>query len=236
MTRHPTARRVKHSASSPDDVFVARAFEASSWASRNRQTVIIGAIVAAVAIVGILYYAHYRDSLRERAATEIVRVRATVQSGNSALAISELEKYLASFGGTPTAEEARLMLGQQYLLTGASDKAIATVEPIAGDKDTAEGAQAAMLLAEAYESAKNTERAEQVFLAVGDQAPFLFMKQEALDNAARLRLTRGNAPGAVELLERLVEITPEVNPERDVYELRLAEARAAAGGAAATAG
>lgn len=236
MTRHPTARRVKHAETTPDDLFVARAFEATSWASRNRQTVIIGAIVAAVAIIGVLYYAHYRDSLRERAATEIVRVRATVQSGNTALAISELEKYLASFSGTPTAEEARLMLGQQYLLSGASDKAITTVEPIADDEDTAEGAQAAFLLAEAYESAKNTDKAEEVFLGIGERAPFLFMKQEALDNVARLRLARGNAPGAVEVLERLVEITPEVNPERDVYELRLAEARAAAGGTAPSAG
>ena len=236
MTRHPTARRVRHTTNTPDDIFVARAFEASSWASRNRQTVIIGAIIAAVAIIGVLYYAHYRDSVRERAATEIVRVRATVQSGNTALAISELEKYLASFGNTPTAAEARLMLGQQYLLTGSSDKAITTVEPLAGNEDTAEGAQAAFLLAEAYETAKNTDRAEQVFLTLGEQAPYLFMKQEALDNAARLRLARGNAAGAVELLERLVDITPEVNPQRDVFELRLGEARARAGGAAPAAG
>ena len=234
MTRHPTARRVKHSPDAPDDVFIARALEASTWASRNRQLVIIGSIIAAVAIIGILYYAHYRDSLKERAGTEIVRVRATVQSGNSALAISELEKYLASFGRTPSADEARLMLGQQYLLTGASDKAITTVQPLSGDEDTAEGAQAAFLLAAAYESAKNTERAEQVFLTLGEQAPFLFMKQDALDNVARLRLARGNAAGAVEALERLIEITPEVNPERDVFELRLGEARAKAG--ATTAG
>ena len=233
MTRHPTARRVKHSDAAPDDVFIARALEASTWASRNRQTVIIGAIIIAVVTIGGLYYAHYRNSLKERAGTEIVRVRATAQSGNTALAITELEKYLASFGGTPSADEARLMLGQQYLLTGASDKAIATVEPLAGDEDTAEGAQASFLLAAALESARNTERAEQVFLTLGEEAPFLFMKQDALDNAARLRLARGNAAGAVEVLERLVEITPEVNPERDVFELRLGEARAKAGAAKA---
>jgi predicted negative regulator of RcsB-dependent stress response len=227
MTPNPAARRTRDS--NIDDAFVARAIEASTWASRNRKVVITGAIILAVAAIGLLWYANYRSSLASRASTELTKVRAIVQSGNTPLAISDLEKYVDSFGGTKPASEARLMLAQQYLLAGQADKAVTTLEKLGGNEKTAEGAQASFLLAAAYEAAKDNDRAERVYLELASNAPYLFMKQEALDNAARLRLEQGNATGAVELYNRLVELTPETAPERDAYQLRLGEAQAAAG-------
>ncbi|HSJ06573.1 MAG TPA: hypothetical protein VK936_07720, partial [Longimicrobiales bacterium] len=50
------------------------------------------------------------------------------------------------------------------------------------------------------------------------------------------RLQRGDAAGAVELYERLVDLTPEASQDRQIFELRLGEARAlAATGAGAAA-
>jgi predicted negative regulator of RcsB-dependent stress response len=212
-----------------DDALIARAFEASSWASRNRRTVVIGAIVLIVAALGALWYANYRNSIEERSISEITRVRATVQSGNTQLAISDLQKYLDNFGGTEAAAEARLMLAQQYLVAGQPSNAVTVLEKLGGNPKTAEGAQAAFLLAEAYEAAKSSDNAERVYLRIASEAPFLYMKQEALDNAARLRMASGNATGAIELYQRLIDLTPETAPERDVYQLRLGEAQAAAG-------
>ena len=232
MTRHPTARRVRHDSGNIDDVFVARAFEASTWASRNRQTLTVGLIAAAVALIGLLWFLSYRSGQAERAATELTRIRATVQSGNTALAITDLEKYVDSYGGTATGDEARLMLAQQYLLSGQSDKAVSTLEEIDANPADAEGAQASLTLAAAYESAKSTDRAEQLYLSISDKAPYLYMKQEALDNAARIRLAKNDPAGAAELYQKAVDMTPESNPERDVFSLRLGEARAAALGKA----
>jgi tetratricopeptide (TPR) repeat protein len=230
MTRNPTAtaRRVRTD-SSFDEAFVARAFEASTWASRNRQKVTIAAVAFAVAILGLIWYAHYRNTLADKATTELTRVRATVQSGNTQLAITDLQKYLDRFGGTETADEARLMLAQQYLISSQAQKAVDAIKPAAGHENTAEGAQASFILAQAYEAAKSTENAEKEYLALADQAPYLYMKQDALDNAARLRMQRNNAAGAAELLQRLLDITPQTAPERDVFQLRLGEALLAAG-------
>jgi predicted negative regulator of RcsB-dependent stress response len=229
MTRPPTtARRVRNDGSI-DDAFVARAFEASTWASRNRKAVTTGFIVLVLALLGLLWYSSYRRSLATKATTELTKVRATVQSGNTQLAITDLERYLDSFGGTKPASEARLMLAQQYLVAGQADKAVTTLEKMGGNEKTAEGAQASFLLASAYEAANNADKAERVYLDLGNNAPFLYMKQEGLDNAARIRLDKGNATGAIEIYQKLIDLTPETSPERDVYQLRLGEAQALAG-------
>src|SRR4051812_48923825 len=107
MTRHPTARRAHHSDAEIDDIFVARAIEASTWASRNRQAVTIGAIAAVALILGLLYYAHYRSSLADRANTELTQVRAVVLNGDPKVSVPALEKYLAQFGHTKAAPEAK---------------------------------------------------------------------------------------------------------------------------------
>jgi predicted negative regulator of RcsB-dependent stress response len=206
-----------------------RAFEASTWASRNQGKLIPAVIAVLVLALGFLWYGRYRDQMADRATTELTRVRATVQSGNAPLAISDLEKYMASFGNTKTADEARLMLAQQYLVATQTDKAIKTLEPLAGKESTTEGAQASFVLAQAYEQAKSTDKAEKLYTTLSTSAPFLYMKQEAMDNAARMHSDRGDWAGAAELLQKLVDMTPETAPERDVFQLRLGEALAAAG-------
>ena len=55
--------------------------------------------------------------------------------------------------------------------------------------------------------------------------------REALERAAGLRMTRGNAAGAIELYDRALKTLPEGSPDRGVYEMRIAEARGASAGA-----
>lgn len=232
MTRHPTARRV-HREEAPDDVFVARVLESSAWAKKHGRTLVIGGIIAAVVILGLVYFLMSRRNQSAQAAAQLTQVRAVALSGNTQLSIRELEQFLERFGGTPSAPEARLMLGRAYLEAGQIQLAQQTVQPIAGDLDSAMGVNAAFLLASTYEAAQEPHRAEELFLSVAEEARFLFQKQDALDNAARIRLQRGDAAQAAELYERLLEMTPLGNAERPVFELRLGEARAraAVGGA-----
>ncbi|HEX6309190.1 MAG TPA: tetratricopeptide repeat protein [Longimicrobiales bacterium] len=235
MTRHPTARRV-HREAAPDDVFVARVLETSAWAKQHRRTLIIAGIVTAVVVVGLIYGISSRRAQNARAATQLTQVRALAMSGNAQLAIRDLEQFVESYGGTPSGDEGRLLLARTYLEAGQNAQARQTVESVARDLDSGLGINAALLLAAAYESAQEPHRAEEVYLRVGEDARFLFQRQDALDNAARLRIQRGDVAGAVELYERLVEMTPVGNPERPVYELRLGEARALAATGASTAG
>ena len=228
MTRNPTARRVHRQDAAPDDVFVARVLETSAWAKQNSRTLVIGGIVTAVVVVGLLYFVTSRQSQRAQAATQLTQVRAVALSGNSQLAIRELEQFLAGFGGTPSADEARLLLGRAYLDVGQTRQAMDVVEPLADDPDSGLGFNAALLTASAHEAAQEPHLAEEIYLRLADDGEYLFQRQDALDNAARIRLQRGDAAGAAELYQQLLDITPANNTERPIYELRLGEARALA--------
>jgi predicted negative regulator of RcsB-dependent stress response len=227
MTRNPTARRV-HRDPAPDDVFVARVLETSAWAKHNSRILVIGGIVTAVVVIGVLYFMASRQTQRAQAATQLTQVRAVSLSGNSQLAIRELEQYLARFGGTPAADEARLMLGRAYLDAGQTAQALEDIQPLRGDLGSGLGVNAALLAATAHELSQEPHRAEEIYLSLADEADYLFQRQDALDNTARIRLQRGDAAGAVEMYQRLLDITPLNNTERPIFELRLGEAQALA--------
>ena len=228
MTRHPTARRVHRQDSAPDDVFVARVLETSVWAKQNSRILVIGGIVAAVVIIGLFYFVTSRRAEHEQAAAQLTQVRSVALSGNSQLAIRELEQFLARFGGTPSADEARLMLGRAYVDAGQIQQARDAVEPLAGNLRSGLGMNAALLMATIHEMAQEPHRAQEIYLRIADDGRFLFQRQDALDNAARLSLQRGDAAGAADLYQRLLDITPSSNTERPVFELRLGEALALA--------
>jgi predicted negative regulator of RcsB-dependent stress response len=227
-TRHPTARRVHRQDASPDDAFVAGVLETSVWAKQHRRTLVIAAVVVAVAVIALVLVLNNRSTTRAAAAEELVRVRAVTMSGNMPLAIRDLEQFLTRYSGTPSAAEARLHLGRAYLETRQASQAIDVLRPLARDAGNDLGANAAFLTAAAHEMLQEPHRAEEVYLRVASDGRFLFQRQEAFDNAARIRLQRGDAAGAVQLYERALAITPQTHQDRQVLELRLGEARALA--------
>jgi predicted negative regulator of RcsB-dependent stress response len=234
MTRHPTARRVHREDAAPDDKFVAGVLETTAWAQQHGRRLLIGGIVAVVVVVGLVVFLQARANKREQAATQLTQVRALAMSGNAQLAARDLETFLANFGGTPAEAEARLLLGRAYLDMDSTSRAIATVQPLAGDLDQVTGVNAAFLVAGAHEAAGNTQEAEEVYRRIGRDAEFLYQRQEGLDNAARLRLQAGDYNAALQLYQELIEMTPETAAEYQVYQLRLGEVRALAAGGAAS--
>ena len=230
---HPAARRV-HRATHDEDKFVAGVLESSAWAQTHGRTLVIAGVLGVLLVVGGLWYRSNRVATRERAASELSQVRATVQSGNVQLAQQDLENYVRRFGSTPSGAEAKLMLAQLHLETNQPAKAIGVLEDLADDSDSPLGYGASLLLGAAHENNKQPAEAERVYLRVADDSRFAFQKREALDRAARLRLEQGNTAGAVQLYERILatfedEKEEEVNQqEKSVFEMRLAELKAAA--------
>jgi predicted negative regulator of RcsB-dependent stress response len=228
MARHPSARRLPREQGDPDDVFVTRVLEASAWAKANARALVLGGAALLVLVVGALWYVQTQRTLREQASAQINEVRHTVMSGNRMLAIRDLEAFLNRFGRTPAAGEARLMLGQLYLEEGQVQEAKDAVSRLARSPGEPMGAPAAFLLAAAHEAASEPQDAEQVYLRIGERGRFDYQRREALDNAAQIRVRRGDVAGAAELYERLIAMTPEEMPERNAFEMRLAEVRAMA--------
>lgn len=228
MARHPTARRVQRTDTTPDDAFVARLLEIIAWAKANATILVAAAAILVVGSAATVYYIGHKRTVSEQAEHELTTVRQTAMSGNRALTIRDLESFLQRYEGTRAADDARLLLAAAYLEEGESEKARTTVAKLASKIKTPLGTQAAFLMAAAYEAEQQPERAEDLYLQIADQAQYEYQKRDALDFAARIRSDRGDASGAAALYQRLVDMTDAGSPENAFFELRLAEMRAKA--------
>ena len=224
MTRNPAAARRTHAPiAGSDDAFAARIADATEWTRRNTRAVITGLIVVAVAIFALIYYVNYREGLRTRAATELLEVRQTVATGDIPTAVTQLEAFVGRFGDTPAGHEARLLLAQLQLAQGNATQAAEAARPVAEDGDPLMATSAGLLMAGALETAGQPQEAEQAYLRVAEEAEMEFQRREALEDAARIRVERGDRAGAVELYDQLIGLTEEGSPDRDVYLMRRAE-------------
>lgn len=234
MANKPRVRGPKKR-NEPEDAFIARVLEFTAWAKQNVRTLVIGGGALLLAVAGTLYYVNFQNQLREQAANRLAEIRQTAGEGNAPLAVRDLEGFVERFDGTPAAEEGRLLLAQLYVEQGEPAQAVPVVEPVAEDLAGPLGVPAAVLLAAAHEASEQYDRAESVYLRIADNARFEFQRRDALAAAARLRARQGDDAGAAELYERLVGMTSTDDPQHGLYQMRLAEARAAAGSAAGAA-
>jgi predicted negative regulator of RcsB-dependent stress response len=224
---HPTAHRIPRDAEpSSDDVFVERVLETSAWAKENSRLLIVSATVVVLLLLGFLYYRSFTNRLRNSAEVQLSAIRPTVASGNAALAVRDLDAFVARFSNTPAAREARLLLGEAHLNAGQAQLAIDAVQPMANDLGDPLGVSAAFLLAGAHEAAAQPDQAVQAYTSIADDAPYDYQKVRALDAAARVRFEQGNPAAAVQLYDRILGILPIDSPERPVYQLRRGEASA----------
>jgi len=203
--------------------------EFADWARTNVRLIIAGAVLAAIAVGGLLYYRTARETREARAAAEFVRLQQTASSGNAALATRDLDRYVRRYAGTSYGEEARVALAQLHLQQNQPAKAVQLLGNATEEiDDSPVGPQAALLLAAAQQGAGKRDAAIQTYLSVAEKAELKLHQAEALENAATLRAEAGNAAGAAELYRRLVGMYEEGSFERQLYEMRLAEVEARA--------
>lgn len=227
MAKHPTARRV-HRTDTDEDVFVSTALETGLWAKHHQRILTTAAVVVVVAVAAFAYLRHFNANAEAKAATELTMLRQEAVQGNQQLAIRDLSAFVKKYGSTPSASEARLLLAQEYLQTGKPGSAVEAIQPAAKNPAKGNGATATLLLGAAYEAGNKPQQAIQEYLRVADKARFGFEKREALDRAAALELARGNSAKAAEYYERALKTIPATDTDtRGIYEMRLAEARAA---------
>ena len=230
MTAQSASSRPRRPArAEPDDVVLARALEFTAWARTNIRLIVAGAVVVALLVGGLLYYRMYRADRMERAATEFMRLEQTVASGNTELAVRDLERYVSRYDGTTYAEEARIALAQLHLQQNRAAEAVTTLEG-AADRidDSAVGPQQALLLAAAQQAAGQTNEAIETYLAVAEEAELDLYRTEALQNAAILRSQAEDYAGAAELYARLLESAEEGSMDHQLFQMRIAEAEARA--------
>lgn len=234
MSAQPAASRKGGTFNDSDDAVLGRALELTSWAKTNIRLIVIGTLVLALFVGGLIYYRVYRDNREQRAASEFVRIEQTAASGNAALATRDLQTFVNRYEGTAYADEARIALAQAHLGQDSAAKAVTALRGAeARVADSPVGPQAALLLAAAQEAANQRDAAIRTYLAVAEDADLKMFRVRALNGAATLRVEAGDHAGAAELYRQLVELQEEGTLDEQLFLMRLSEAEAAASAGAA---
>jgi predicted negative regulator of RcsB-dependent stress response len=209
-----------------EDLFVEKTLEVMKWAKANGQILILVGVAVVVLAAGGIYYKNFRSNWEEQAVARLEAVESAFNYGDRETAEADLRQYVEQFDGTVYAMEARLVLGQALLEDGKPEEAVDVLAPSVREMDSEPiGIQAAFLLAAAYEEAGRLQDAETLYLRIANTSELTFQVREALAGAARIRTTNGDMAGAAELYEEVVAAMDEGDPDRDFWEMRLAEVR-----------
>lgn len=228
MAKHPTSSRVHRGDDSPDDAFVAAVKRTVAWVrTHDRQLTIAGVLVAVLIAAGV-YWVSSQRRVESQAAARFSQVQQSLASGNTQVAIRDIEAYLETFGDADAARPARILLADLYLQEDRPAEAIQALARLPRDLDDPFGTAAARLLAAAHEEMGELDEAVSLYRRLAANARFPYQRREALADAARVRLQSGDPAAAAELYEDVVETFEEQEPGRGYYVMWLAEAHAMA--------
>ncbi|SOD03393.1 Putative negative regulator of RcsB-dependent stress response [bacterium JGI 053] len=227
MASPSVARRTSRTPVETDDVVMMRAAELAAWAQKNTQAVIIAAVLLVGTLGAVIYYRMYSAQRSERAATAFLNLQASMGNDTTAV-IRQLDTFAGNYDGTTEAAEARILSAQLWLARGDANKALAAVRP-AAESGTPIKAQAQLVLAAALAAAGKRTEAVDAYLNVAKGSKLVYLKQDALQQAAALREQANDWKGAAELYAQALETTEERTSDRALLQLRLSEAQAHAG-------
>jgi predicted negative regulator of RcsB-dependent stress response len=228
MAKKPSSSRARREDAGPDDAFVTAIKKSYAWGQENSRVLTIGLAVALVAVAAGVWYISQQRQLEDQAAARFAQVQQTVAAGNPQLAIRDLRQYIDRFGGTRTADQARLLLANILLGQGQAEDAITAIGDIHRDLDASFGLAGARLHAAALEELGRIDDAVDTYLRIADNARFPYQRREALADAARAQLQNGSPEQAAALYQRVVDSLEEDSPQASYYAMWLAEARAQA--------
>lgn len=229
--RHPTSSRRTDRTSQnaeAEDAFVARVYQASTWAQENTQTLVLLLLILAAVIAGGVYYVDYRGQRTEQAVVQLEQIQQVANFGDQQQAKTQLADFIARFDGTLYANEARLILAELHLEDGEPELALTVLEDSDLTLVDPLGVQIAILEAKVLESTGDLEAAETLYLNVAEGAELGFQRIDALEDAARTRELQGDHAGAAELFQQIVDELEPGDQELSYYQMRLAEARTSA--------
>ncbi len=212
----------------PDDAFVGTIRQIIDWGRENSRQVTIGGAVIVVLAGFAAWFTVQQRRLEANAEVRLAQVQQSVASGNAQLAIRDLRSYLATFGSTDAADQARLLLADVLINQDSANAAIEALGRLPQQLDRPFGLAAARLEAAALEGVQRYDEAIQAYRQVARNARFPYQRREALADAARLELQHGQPSEAAALFQQVVDTFDSDEAGKGYYEMWLAEARARA--------
>ena len=170
-----------------------------------RQVAIAGVVVVALGL-GFWLWRQSRVARERNASIDLLTASQTIQSGNLALAQSDLEKLVARYEGTNAAAQAAFELASIYYSQGQYDRGIALLQKLAGSSDDPlVKAMAENGVAAGYEGAGRFADAATHYRRAADLTRLEDERDIYLASAARSFQAAGTKSEAVAIWRRLAE-------------------------------
>jgi len=200
------AKKSKREQVDTEDRIMETVATATMWAQRNRRAATIGLVALTAVVAAGVIYVRYKADLRERAAVRLDELRLTTQGATPELMREELGVFIAQFGGTPEASEARVFLAELELRRDSVDAAVRALEPVAalGNKSPL-SYHAVGMVAAAQEQSGDTEAAMRSYRRLEDEALFDYQRRAARAAQARLHVFAGEYADAERIYRELVD-------------------------------
>jgi predicted negative regulator of RcsB-dependent stress response len=192
------------------------------WARANSSKLsVAGIVVIAVAAIAMLWRAS-ADKKEVRASQALASAQAVVQSGNAALAQSDLQALLRRYSGTTAALQARLLLAQVHFGQGKVDEGLKELDAIGSGGPYAASVHG--LKAAGLEQAGKPAEAAAQYEQAAAAATTSLTKAAYKSDAARAYLAAGNANEAKRIWESIA--ADDSSPLAGEAKVRLGELNA----------
>jgi predicted negative regulator of RcsB-dependent stress response len=189
------------------------------WARANSRTLSIGGIVVvAVAAIGLLWRAS-ADKKEMRASQALSAAQIVFQSGNAALAQSDLQALIRRYGGTTAGIQARMLLAQVHFGQGKVEDGLKELDAIGSGGPYAASVHG--LRGAGLEQAGKAAEAAAAYEQAAAAATTRIAKAAYQSDAARAYVTAGNADAARRIWEAIA--ADDANPLAGEARVRLGE-------------
>ena len=196
------------------------------WLQQHRRQVILGLGSAAAITTIVVFVIAYQRNRESAAAEALDRARFASQSGNLALAASDLSRLMSGFQGTRAADEAAILLGQVRLIQEQPSLAAEELRRALDDGLADQyRASAFSLLAAALENLGNMEGAGDAYLNAANATWYGLLTAQYLNDAGRAFSAAGDTGRAIAAYDRVLTEHAEA-PSATEARVRLGELRA----------
>src|SRR5689334_3664155 len=186
----PSSSPVSKPAASAD-----RGLDLMEWFQVNSRVITAAAAVVAVAAAGYWFYTRSQQIKTVNAERSLMQAEQSLQSGNTALATSDLQRVVSRYKGTGAGTEAALLLAQTNYNAGKYQDGIKVLQDVLG---SAGGSEASVqgLIGDGYSQMNKPTDAAKAYERAAQAAEFDTEKAYYRAKAARTYAAAGNTAEA----------------------------------------
>jgi tetratricopeptide (TPR) repeat protein len=179
-----------------------RGLDIMEWLQVNSKIVGGAAALVAVAAAGYWFYTRSQQIKTVNAERSLMQAEQSLQSGNTALAMSDLQRVVSRYKGTGAGTEAALLLAQTDYNGGKYQEGIRALQDVLGSSG---GSAAAVqsLIGDGYSQLTKFGDAAKAYERAAEAAQFDTERAYYRAKAARSYSSAGNIPDAKRLWTQL---------------------------------